>query len=267
MSKITSPKEIAEQTLFLGIQKTKTPTTTTFLLGILGGAFIGLGALFYTLIKADTTYSFATKQVFGGFVFSLGLILVVVAGANLFTGNNLITMAWAKQKITTKTMFYNWSIVFISNMLGAVSLALIVYFSGHIYMNNNGVAIAYLKMAEAKCSLPFYEAFLKGILCNILVCLAIWMATAGKSITDKIMAIIFPITLFVAAGFEHSIANLFIMPLAFCIANFSDVDYVTHHITIGRILHNIIPVVLGNIIGGGGFIGIMYYFIYIRKPI
>lgn len=259
-----SPREIVLQTLNSSVKKVRKPLLTTFLLGVLAGAFIGLGALFYTIVKADATYSFATKQLLGGLVFAVGLILVVVAGAELFTGNNLLAISWANKRITTKEMIGNWVVIFFSNMIGAVSLAVMVYLSGHISMNDGAIAETYVKMAEAKTSLPFLTAFFRGVLCNILVCLGVWMAMGGKTITDKILAIIFPIALFVAAGFEHSIANLFIIPLGLIIKNYGDVSIATQHLSISGLFNNLIPVVLGNIVGGSILVGLMYHFIFLR---
>lgn len=260
-----SPEQIVQQTLNTSVKKVKKPFITSFLLGILAGAFIGLGALFYTIVKSDPTYSFATKQIFGGFVFSLGLILVVVAGAELFTGNNLIAIGVAERRVSAKQMFRNWGIIFFSNMFGAVSLAVMVYLSGHLDMNNGEIAKSYLKMAEAKCSLPFSTAFFRGVLCNILVCLGVWMAMGGKTVTDKVLAIIFPITLFVAAGFEHSIANLFIIPLGLIIQNFSEYQIASEHLNLSGMFKNIVPVVLGNIVGGSVLVGLMYHFIFLKS--
>lgn len=260
-----SPEEIVKQTLNTSVKKVKKPFVTSFLLGILAGAFIGLGALFFIIVKSDTTYSFATQQIFGGLVFSIGLILVVVAGAELFTGNNLIAIAWAEKRVSTKKMVRNWVIIFFSNLLGALSLALMVYWSGHLDLNNGEIAKTYLKIAASKCSLPFYTAFFRGVLCNILVCLGVWMAMGGKTVTDKILAIIFPITLFVAAGFEHSIANLFIIPLGLLIQNFSEYQLISEHLNLTGMLQNIVPVVLGNIIGGSVLVGLMYHFIYLKN--
>ncbi|WP_028889864.1 formate/nitrite transporter family protein [Tenacibaculum ovolyticum] len=267
MSVAYAPEEIVKETLNASVKKVKKPFLTSFLLGILAGAFIGFGALFYTIVKSDPTYSFATKQIFGGFVFSLGLILVVVAGAELFTGNNLIAIAWAEGKVSYKQMIRNWGIIFISNMLGAVSLAIMVYFSGHLDMNNGEIAKMYIKMADAKCALPFFTAFFRGLLCNILVCLGVWMAMGGKTLTDKVLVIVFPITLFVAAGFEHSIANLFIIPLGLMLQEFSTIEVSTTALSVSGMISNIIPVLLGNIIGGSVLVGLMYHFIFLRNKI
>lgn len=260
-----SPEEIVQQTLNTSVKKVKKPFITSFLLGILAGSFIGIGALFYTIVKADPTYSFATKQIFGGFVFSIGLILVVIAGAELFTGNNLIAIGWAEKRVSTKQMIRNWIIIFFSNLVGAISLAVMVYLSGHLEMNNGEIAKTYLKMADAKCALPFSTAFFRGVLCNILVCLGVWMAMGGKTVTDKVLAIVFPITLFVAAGFEHSIANLFIIPLGLIIQHFSDYQVATQHLSLSGMWQNIVPVVLGNIVGGSVLVGLMYHFIFLKN--
>lgn len=260
-----TPRQIVLQTLNSSVKKVRKPLLTSFLLGILAGAFIGLGALFYTIVKADATYSFATQQIFGGFVFSVGLILVVVAGAELFTGNNLLAISWANKRISTKEMIGNWLVIFFSNMVGALSLAVMVYLSGHLEMNDGAIAKAYLKMADAKASLPFSTAFFRGVLCNILVCLGVWMAMGGRTVTDKILAIVFPITLFVAAGFEHSIANLFIIPVGLLIKNFSEIDMVTQHLNFAGMVKNLVPVLLGNIVGGSVLVGLMYNFIFLRK--
>lgn len=264
-TKAFAPEEIVKETLNSSVKKVKKPFITSFLLGILAGAFIGLGALFYTIVKADETYSFATKQIFGGFVFSLGLILVVVAGAELFTGNNLIAIAWAEKRVTTKQMVRNWIIIFFSNMIGALSLVLMIYFSGHFEMNHNAIAETYVKMAEAKCSLSFTTAFFRGLLCNILVCLGVWMAMGGKTVTDKILAIVFPITLFVAAGFEHSIANLFIIPMGLLLDSSVSVDVITRELSVSGMFKNLIPVLLGNIVGGSVLVGLMYHFIFLKN--
>lgn len=260
-----SPEEIVREALNSSVKKVKKSFVTTFLLGVLAGAFIGLGALFYTIVKADETYSFATKQILGGFVFSLGLILVAVAGAELFTGNNLIAIGWAEKRVSTKQMIRNWVIIFLSNMVGAVSLAVMVYLSGHLDMNGGKVAQTYVKMAEAKSSLPFITAFFRGVLCNILVCLGVWMAMGGKTVIDKVVAILFPITLFVAAGFEHSIANLFIIPLGLMIQYFGEAQVATEHLSILGMIKNIVPVLLGNIVGGSVLVGLMYHFIFLRN--
>lgn len=263
-----SPKEIAEKVETVGVAKAHLPTLQTLLLGVVAGGFIGLGALYYTLVVADTQLSFAAARVLGGVVFSLGLILVVVAGAELFTGNNLLVMAWADRRITTAEVLRNWVLVYIANAAGAIGLALVVYLSHHAGMNNGGVALAYLKIAAAKTALPFGEAFFKGILCNLLVCLAVWLALAGRSVTDKVLAIVFPISAFVAAGFEHSVANMYFIPLGIFLAGDATESASINLATVNwqGFVHNLVPVTLGNIVGGSVLVALVYYVIYRRNP-
>ena len=261
------PREIAERVEAAGVTKARLPTLQTLMLGIVAGGFIGLGALYFTLVISDAALPFAAARVLGGVVFSLGLVLVVIAGAELFTGNNLIVMAWADGRVTTSELLRNWLLVYVANAIGAIGLALVVYFSHHASMNGGAIAAAYVKIAAAKSALPFGEAFFKGVLCNLLVCLAVWIALAGRSVTDKILAIVFPISAFVAAGFEHSIANMYFIPLGIFLK-----DSVTLPAGINTaaldwsgFAANLIPVTLGNIVGGSVMVALVYFVIY-RYP-
>ena len=217
-----APSEIAARIETIGVAKTRLPLLSLLMLSVLAGAFIGLGALYFVLVRSDPSLGFAAKQVLGGVAFSLGLILVVVAGAELFTGNNLLAMAWADGKISTFDVLRNWAIVCIGNFVGAAGLAVLVFLSGHADMNNGAIGQEYLKIAAVKVSLPFWTAFFRGVLCNVLVCMAVWMALAGRSVIDKVVVIVFPISAFVAAGFEHSIANMFLIPLALLVQTFAE---------------------------------------------
>lgn len=254
--KLLSPKEISDRVESIGISKTQMPIVQIMLLGILAGAYIGLGAMFYTIVKSDSSLGFATSQLLSGLAFSLGLILVSVGGAELFTGNNLLLLAWAKKKITAFAVLKNWTLIILANLIGALILAYIIYWSGHTDMNNGAIAETYVKVANNKASLSFTHAFFKGILCNILVCLSVWMAYAGQTIVDKVMGILFPITAFVAAGFEHSVANMYVFSIG--LLEKSDVVYQATELTLMSAASNIIPVLLGNIIGGGVFVGLVY---------
>ena len=258
-----SPKEIAERVENIGVAKARLPLLPMAMLGIVAGAFIGLGALFYVLVLSDPTLGFAAGRVLGGLVFSLGLILVVIAGAELFTGNNLLAMAWCDGKISTLEVLRNWLIVCCANFIGAAGLAVLVYLSGHPDMNNGLVAAKYVQIAAAKCAMPFWTAFFKGMLCNVLVCMAVWMALAGRSVMDKVIAIVFPISAFVAAGFEHSIANMYLIPLGMLLQgpDSSAISWL-------GFFHNLLPVVLGNLVGGSVLVGVVYHIIYRRgsKP-
>ena len=261
-----SPKEIAERVETIGVAKARLPLLSMLMLGVLAGAFIGLGALFFVLIKSDASLGFATSQLLGGLAFSLGLILVIVAGAELFTGNNLLAMAWADGKITTFELLKSWAIVCSANFIGAVGLALLVFLSGHTDMNNGAIADQYVRIAAAKCVMPFWTALFKGILCNALVCMAVWMALAGRSVIDKVVAIVFPISAFVAAGFEHSIANMYIIPLAMLLKMFGHSGLNAYAITWFGFFSNLAPVILGNLIGGSVMVALVYHIIYRWAP-
>lgn len=262
-----TPSEIADKVESVGVAKAHLSTLQTLMLGTIAGGFIGLGALYYTLVISDAQLSFAASRVLGGVVFSLGLALVIVAGAELFTGNNLLVMAWADGKVTTRELLRNWVLVYIANAAGAIGLAGLVYLSHHAEMNHGVVGLAYVKIAAAKTALPFAEAFFKGILCNLLVCLAVWLALAGHTVTDKILAIILPISAFVAAGFEHSIANMYFIPLGIFLKNdiaaSAGVD--TTMLDWAHFIGNLVPVTLGNIFGGSVLVALVYYIIYRRN--
>jgi len=260
-----SPAQIAARVENVGVAKTRLPLLSLLMLSVLAGAFIGLGALGFVLVKSDPSLGFATSQLLGGLTFSLGLILVVVAGAELFTGNNLLAMAWADGKISTRDVLRNWAIVCTGNFIGAGGLALLVFLSHHPDMNNGAIAKAYLQIAAAKVALPFWTAFFRGILCNVLVCMAMWMVLAGRSVLDKVVAVVFPISAFVAAGFEHSIANMYLIPLAMLLQTF-DGAQAANGITWLGFIGNLAPVILGNIIGGSVLVGLVYYVIYRRAP-
>ena len=262
-----SPREISEKIQSVGVSKARLSFVQTAILGVLAGAFIGLGALYFTLVASDSTLGFAATRVLGGLLFSLGLILVSVAGAELFTGNNLMVMAWADGKITFAELLRNWSVVYVANAVGAVGLALTVYLAHHGSMNGGAVGAAYVKIAAAKIALPFWEAFFKGVLCNVLVCLAVWLAMAGHTVVDKIVAIVFPISAFVAAGFEHCVANMYFIPLGMLLADSAAVPATVNAASVGwaGLVSNLVPVTLGNIAGGSGMVALVYYMVY-RRP-
>jgi formate/nitrite transporter len=259
-----APREIARQVETIGVAKARLPLLTMSLLAVLAGAFIGLGALFFTLVRSDPTLGFAFAQILGGVAFSLGLILVVVAGAELFTGNNLLAMAWAGRRITTGELLRNWAVVALGNLVGAVGLAALVVLSGQGSLNGGAVGETYMQIAAAKVELPFWTAFFRGVLCNVLVCMAVWMAIAGRSVTDKVVAIVFPISAFVAAGFEHSIANMYFIPVAMFLQWSGAVAEGWPLITLGGFLGNLVPVILGNLAGGSLLVGLVYWLIYLR---
>jgi formate/nitrite transporter len=252
-----TPAKMAELVENVGVKKAALPAVPTLMLGILAGVFIAFGAMFYTLVITNQYMGLGSARLVGGIAFSLGLILVVVGGAELFTGNNLIVMAWADRKITTIKLLRNWGLVYIANLSGAVGAAALMFWSGTLSFGDGAVAETALEIAIAKVNINPLQAFIRGILCNVLVCLAVWLCFAAHDVAGKILAIIFPISAFVALGFEHSVANMYFIPLGMLISG--------GEISVTGFLSNLIPVTLGNIVGGGLFVAIAYWSIYLRK--
>ena len=259
-----APKEVAARVSEVGVGKAHLPWLNLSLLGILAGAFIGLGALMFNLVASDASLGFAASRLLGGLVFSMGLVLVTVAGAELFTGNNLLVMAWASGRVSSGEVLRNWVLVCAANFVGAAGLALLVWLAGHGEMNQGAVGKTAIRIASAKAQLPGVTLFFRGVLCNLLVCMAVWMVTAGRSVVDKAVAVVLPISAFVAAGFEHSIANMYIIPLAMLLQTYDHVGATLPAITFAGFAHNLVPVILGNLVGGSVFVGLVYYVIYVR---
>ncbi len=269
-----TPKEMATRVEKAGIGKANLDALSMFALAALAGAFIAFGAIFYTFVVHNSGLSLGLTQLIGGLVFCLGLILVIVAGAELFTGNNLIIMACVSGDITLMQLLRNWGIVFLGNFVGALIIVVLIYFSNHWSFGDVGVKA--LLIANKKVNLSFTEALAKGVLCNVLVCLAVWLCFAGRSVTDKILAILFPITAFVALGFEHSVANMYFIPAGLLLAENSAVVTAATQATGGAfdlsqltvsgfLVNNLLPVTIGNILGGGIFVALVYWFIYLRR--
>lgn len=259
-----SPAEIKEAVEKVGVKKANLPLLTSFMLAAVAGGGIGFGALYYTIVASDPALSFATIRVVGGLVFSLGLALVLVGGAELFTGNNLIVMAWASGMVSTRKMLRNWTIVWVGNLLGALGLVVLVFLSHHPEMNEGRVGLSVLNTAAGKIRPDMVTLFIKGMLCNVLVCAAVWLAHAGRSVADKMVAVVLPVSAFVAAGFEHCVANMYFLPLAWLLVQtgHAPATFDTSIITVSGILHNLVPVTLGNIVGGAGLVGAVYWTIY-----
>lgn len=268
------PDKMAEQAEAAGIAKAKMNFSKTLMLAILAGAFISCGAIFATTVTADSSMSFGTTKLIGGLAFSLGLVLVIIGGAELFTGNNLIVMAWANKRVKTSQLLKNWTIVFLGNFIGALGIVLIMYFTEQYTFGNGSVGLNTLNIAEAKCSLGFTQAIALGILCNILVCLAVWLCFSAKTTSGKILSIIFPITAFVAAGFEHSIANMYFVPKALLIKQSANLNFWNSIHSSPEayknlnwsnfFINNLLPVTIGNIIGGAVMVGLVYWFVYLK---
>jgi len=269
------PADIARKAEAVGVQKTRMNVPSLLALAVLAGAFIALGGMFATtvLAGADGVVPFGISRLLSGLVFCLGLILVVVGGAELFTGNTLMVMAWAAGEVRLREMLRAWAIVYTGNFVGAVGTAALVFLSGQYLAGKGSVAGVALNLALAKVTLSFDHALFLGILCNVLVCLAVWLAFGARSTTDKVLAVLFPVSAFVVAGFEHSVANMYLIPLGLFIkawapaalwaeiggdaANYAALTWPAFFVSL-------IPVTIGNIIGGGVLVGLVYWFIYLR---
>lgn len=281
------PAEMAVRAEQIGIRKAEMPALSMFTLSVLAGAFIALGAIFATVVSAGnmivalpdgqvtltTGLPYGITRLLAGLVFCLGLILVAVGGAELFTGNNLIVMAWASGKVTSRALLRNWLIVYVGNFVGAISTAIMMFYTRQYTFGANAVGITALKIAAGKVDYTFLQALALGVLCNALVCMAVWLTFSARSTTDKILAILFPITAFVAAGFEHSIANMYFIPYALLIKYF-DPDFIAkvgggiQQLDIltwkSFFIDNLLPVTIGNIIGGAVLVAAVYWSIYLR---
>jgi formate/nitrite transporter len=283
------PAAMAARAEESGVKKAATDKLNLLVLSILGGAFISFGAIFATTVSAGVislaasdggasmsgALPYGIVRLLTGLVFSLGLILVIVGGAELFTGNTMIVMAWANRKVTTRALLLNWTIAFVGNFAGAILTAGLMFYTTQYTFGNGAVGLTALTTAHAKTSLDFVPALTLGIMCNVLVCLAVWMCYGARSLLDKIATIVPPIAAFAAAGFEHSIANVYFIPMGLFIkAGASDSFWAS----IGKtpadsptlswdnfLLGNLLPVTIGNIIGGSVMVAAIYWFIYLRK--
>lgn len=268
------PPAIARKAEEVGVAKAAMSAERLLALSILAGAFISFGAVFSTVVTAGGGMAPGVSRLLGGLVFSLGLILVVVGGAELFTGNTLIVMAFASRRVRLISLLRNWGIVYVGNAIGAMATAVLVVWSGRLDAGDGSIGVRALDIAHAKTSLEAPNAFVSGILANALVCLAVWMSLSARSVTDKILAVVPPVSAFVAAGFEHSIANLYFVPVGllqrawasphfWAMTGKTPADYqdMTWARFIGR---NLVPVTLGNIVGGALLVGLTYWFVYLR---
>jgi len=290
------PPEMAQRAEYLGVRKAGMSFLPMFALSILAGEFIALGAVFATTVTAGSSMAikasdsaaafipltaslpYGIVRLLTGLVFCLGLILVVVAGAELFTGNNLIVMAWASGKVSMLSLLRNWGIVYFGNFVGSILTAAMMFLTKQYLFGNGAVGIAALNIATTKSNLGFIQAIVLGIFCNALVCLAVWLTYSARSEVDKIIAIVFPITAFVAAGFEHSVANMYFIPIGLFIKMFdptftnnvaaaveASAKYSLDTLTWNNFfLNNLLPVTIGNIIGGAALVAVVYWFIYLR---
>ncbi len=268
------PPEMALACEAAGAAKAARNETTLLVLGVLAGAFIAFGAMFMTVVTTGAgDLPFGVARLLAGLVFSLGLVLVIVGGAELFTGDALMVVAWASGRITLGSLLRAWAFVYAGNIAGAVGTAILVFLAGHYGFAGGAVGKTALAIGSAKAALPTVQLFFLAVLCNVLVCLAVWMSFGARSATDKVMVIVPPIAAFVAAGFEHSIANLYFMPYALAIKYGAGPEFWS---AIGRTaadypaldlantLHNVAVATIGNTIGGSVMVGAVYWFVYLR---
>jgi formate/nitrite transporter len=283
------PAAMAARAEEAGVKKAGVDTLTLLVLSVLAGAFISFGAIFATTVSAGTitvaaadgSAAFSTGLPYGvvrlltGLVFSLGLILVIVGGAELFTGNNMIVMAWANGRVTTGALLFNWVFAFAGNFAGAFLTAVLMFYTTQYTFGSGAVGLAALSTAHAKASLDFVPALTLGIMCNVLVCLAVWMCYGARTVVDKVVCAIPPISAFAAAGFEHCIANIYFIPMGLFIKAGAPDSFWT---SIGKtaadypeltwsnfLIGNLLPVTIGNIIGGSVMVAAIYWFVYLRK--
>jgi formate transporter len=268
------PPEMAARAEEVGVRKVAMDAITPLTLAILAGAFIALGGVFATTAMAGAGAApWGALRVLAGVAFSVGLVLVVVGGAELFTGNNLIVMAWASRRIATWALLRNWLIVFAGNFVGASVTAVLVYVGGTHRSGNGAFGVTALAIAHTKVNLGFAQAIALGVLCNTLVCLAVWLTVSARTTADRILAIVPPISAFVAAGFEHSVANMYFVPFGLLVTTFDPgfaaeggaSGHPLRALTWGLFLRrNLLPVTIGNVIGGALLVGLVYWFVYLR---
>jgi len=266
------PPEIAQTSERVGVRKANMDVISMAVLAVLAGAFIALGAMLFTVTVTGAGGGLGPSRLLGGVAFSLGQVLVVVAGAELFTGNTLVIMAWASRKVSTPLLLRGWAVVYAGNFVGALATALLVYVAGNWELGGNAVGGTALRIASGKLSYGFGQAIALGILCNVLVTLAVWLSLAATSVASKTVAILFPITAFVAAGFEHSIANMYFIPMGLLLKEESlavdasgfSADQLAGITWADFIVANLIPVTIGNIIGGAVLVGAVYWFVFLR---
>lgn len=267
-----APAEMARRVELAGVTKAGLDVLSLLTLAVLAGAFIALGAQLATVVGVDSTLGFGPTRLLVGVAFSLGLILVVIAGAELFTGNTLIVMAWLGRQVSARRLLRNWSLAYLGNFIGALGTVALVYLAGQWALGGNKVGAAALSTANAKVQLSFGEAIARGILCNTLVNLAVWLCFSARSNVDKVVAIVPAIAGFVASGFEHSVANMYFVPLGILLRDRPAVveaaglqpDALSNLTWSGFLWNNLLPVTIGNIIGGGLLVAAVYWLVYLR---
>ena len=268
------PASMAVRAEQSGIKRAATDPVTVFVLAILAGAFVSFGAVFATTVTAGSGLSYGVGRLLTGLVFSAGLVMVIIAGAELFTGNTIIVMAWASGKVKTRAVLLNWVLSFTGNFVGAIATAVLVFYSTQYTFGDGAVGLVALNTASAKASLDFIPALILGILCNALVCLAVWMLYSARTNIDRIATAIPPVAIFAAAGFEHCIANIYFIPMGLFIKTGAPDSFWKAigktaadfpGLTWSNFLANLFPVTIGNIIGGSIMVAAVYWFVYLRN--
>lgn len=269
------PPDMARACEAAGEGKAKRDALTLLALGVLAGAFIALGANFMTVVLTEAGgLPWGVARLLAGLVFSLGLILVIVGGAELFTGDTLMVVAYASGRITLAALLRAWALVYVGNIGGAMGTAALVFLAGHHGFDGGAVGKTALAVASSKAALPTIQLFFLAVLCNVLVCLAVWMSFAARSTIDKVVVIVPPIAAFVAAGFEHSIANLYLLPYALAIKAWAGPEFwaaigegaaAYSNLTVSATFHNVVIATIGNLVGGSLMVGAIYWFVYLRR--
>lgn len=269
------PASMAVRAEQSGVKRASTDPLTVLVLSVLAGAFVSFGAIFATTVTAGVGLPYGVGRLLTGLVFSAGLIMVIIAGAELFTGNNLIVMAWASGKVRARAVLVNWVLSFTGNFVGAFLTAALMFYTTQYTFGDGAVGLVALNTANTKASLAFIPALTLGIMCNALVCLAVWMCFSARTNIDRVVTAVPPIAAFAAAGFEHCIANIYFIPMGLFIKAGAPQSFWT---TIGKtasdypgltwsnfFLGNLLPVTVGNVIGGSIMIAAVYWFVYLRK--
>ncbi len=257
-----APLEIEAKVEEVGVGKVGMAFSKVFVLAILAGAFIAFGGMYFCIFLGDPSIPFAVQRMVGGICFCLGLVLVLCCGAELFTGNSLIICAKASGKVSWGGMLKNWAIVWLGNLVGALAAVALVYLAQVWSMNGGGVGEAMVSVAAGKVSPDWATLFFKGVMCNIFVCLAVWIGFSARTVVDKVIGIILPISAFVAAGFEHCVANMFFLPMG-CLLNSMGVG-AAGAVPFEGILYNLSAATLGNIVGGL-LVGLAYWFVFAKR--
>ncbi|MDO4538636.1 MAG: formate/nitrite transporter family protein [Coriobacteriales bacterium] len=257
-----SGMQIEEKAEAVGAGKAHAPLARTFFLAVLAGLFIGLGGMFMLLVKSDATLGFAVSSLLGGLVFSVGLFFVFVAGAELFTGNSLMVLGTLAGKYGPAELLRSWVVVYVGNLCGSLLLVALLVLANYAGMNGGAVGATMISVAAGKCALPWAVAFGRGILCNVLVCIAVWMSFAARTVVDKFLCALAPVVTFVACGFEHCVANMFFIPMGFAALASGAVaaeGVNTTALTLGGLLSNLSAATLGNVVGGAVVVGGLYW--------